>query len=281
MAEHDNAAGAAIEDLDRPIHSHSDPRRMELSQQERESANTIKEAIANTADLVPISDFMCAQLAVIDGENTKAALRRVHHLQCLKEEYKIINTLQDGKRCFEEYIHLFPRLYLCFTYCKVTGQYILICDNTKFEGSKLNSEERVCTWVAGVYYFCQMFCSDFEAIRCGMSFVFENEGYIWKSDMKLFKEMKRLYTEVLSEYLFAIRKIKYFHTGMAMNILVAMVKSMFPEPLRSNVEIGCSAGYRLDQLYLVPTLEAANQRLLRRMEETLKRRYDHEATFRL
>jgi hypothetical protein len=280
MAEHDNAA-AAFEDLDRPIYSHKDPRRMELSQQERDLAIKIKNAIARTKDMEQVSDFMCAQLALIDGDNAEVTLCRVHHLQCLKEEYRILDTLQDGKRFLVEYIDLFPNLFLCLSYCKESGQYILIGDNTKVDSSRLNSEERIHSCMGGAYYMCQMLCPDFEAIRCGTSLVFENEGYVWKSDMKLLKELKRLWTEVLSEYPLAVRRIKYFHTGMAMNILVAMAKSMLPESLRRNVETGCSAGCRLDTLYLVPTLEAANQRLLSRMAETLQRRYDNEHVFRL
>jgi hypothetical protein len=179
MAEHGDAdAAAAVEGLNRPVYSHNDPRRMELSQRERDLAISIKEAIASTKDMDPVSDFMCAQLALIDGDNTEASLRRVHHLQCLREEYGLLNILQDGKGLLAEYIEIFPRLYLCFTYCKESGQYIMIGDNTKFDSSQLNSEKRMRTCIGGVYYFCQTFCPDFEAIRCGMSFVFENEGYV-------------------------------------------------------------------------------------------------------
>jgi hypothetical protein len=99
--------------------------------------------------------------------------------------------------------------------------------------------------------------------------------------MKLLKEFKRIWTEVLLEYPLSIRKALYFHTGTAMNILVAMLKPLIPEPLRSNVQTGCFFEMRLDRLYLVPTLEAANQRFLDRVAETLQRRYDNERTFRL
>lgn len=85
----------------------------------------------------------------------------------------------------------------------------------------------------------------------------------------------------MSEYPVEVKRLKYFHTGTAMNILVAMLKPMIAEPLRSNIETGCFFGQRLDKVYLVPTLEAAHQRLLKRVTATLQRRYDNEGTFRL
>jgi hypothetical protein len=99
--------------------------------------------------------------------------------------------------------------------------------------------------------------------------------------MNLLKEIKRLWTEVVMEYPLVVKRLKYFHTGTAMNILVAMVKSVIPEPLKSNVETGCSFEHRLDKLYLVPTLEDANQRFLNRVAHTIQRRYDNERIFRL
>lgn len=58
-----------------------------------------------------------------------------------------------------------------------------------------------------------------------------------------------------------------------------MVKPLFPKELK--VEFGCQFEPRLDALYLVPSLQEANSRLLGRVEETLRRRYDNERWFRL
>jgi hypothetical protein len=159
-----------------PIYRHGDPRRMELSPRERDWALHIKQAIANTADLDPVSDFMCAQLALIDGINTDRAVHRVHHLQCVKEEYGILDTVQDATRCFEANMDLFPRIHLCFTYLQEYCEYIMIYDNAEFDSHLLNSEERIRNWMSGVYYTAHLFCPDFTAVRCGPTLVFENEG---------------------------------------------------------------------------------------------------------
>jgi hypothetical protein len=99
--------------------------------------------------------------------------------------------------------------------------------------------------------------------------------------MQLFKVVKRLWSEVVSVYPFYTRRLKYFNSGAAMNIMVAMLKPFLPKHLRSNVETGCVFEHRLDSVYLVPTLDEANQRLLHRVSETLQRRYNNECTFRL
>jgi hypothetical protein len=99
--------------------------------------------------------------------------------------------------------------------------------------------------------------------------------------MRLLQEIKRVWIEVILEYPVNVTKVKYFHSGTAMNILVAMFKPLLPEPLRSNVETGCCCETHLDRLYLVPTVEAANQRILNRMVNTLERRYLNELTFQL
>jgi hypothetical protein len=173
--ERDNAA-EAFQELERPVYSQDDPRRMELSEQERNRAINIKEAIARTDDLDPVSDFMCAQLALIDGSNIERALERVQHMQHFKEEYGILDTLQHGGKCLIDYIDLFPRLHLSFSYCWQTGTYVMMYDNKEAKGRVLNSEERIRAWLGGVYYTCQSVCCDFAAIRCGTTLVFEYEG---------------------------------------------------------------------------------------------------------
>jgi hypothetical protein len=174
MVDQGNAVLAV--DLDHLIHGHDGPGRMELSQQERSRAIRIKEAIASTEGIAPVTDFMCAQLALMDGDNTEAAVHRVEHLQCFKEEYGLLDTLEDGRKCFEDYIAMQPRKILNFNFCNETGQYTLICDNAKLDASQLNSEEGACVWVGGVYYLCQIFCPDFSAIRRGATIIYENEG---------------------------------------------------------------------------------------------------------
>jgi hypothetical protein len=104
--------------------------------------------------------------------------------------------------------------------------------------------------------------------------------YGWKRGFD-FKSLKRVWSEVVSVYPLQVKKIKYFNAGTTMTLVVSMLKPFLPKGVRHKIEIGCQFEQRLDSLYLVPSLEEANLRLLGRVEETLRRRYENERTFRL
>ena len=104
------------------------PDRMELSDHERNLAINIKTAISSDPELDPVSDFMCAQLALVDGDNIESALARVHQLQCFREEYGIRDTVQDASKQIVDYIKLFPRLQLCFTFYNEGGNYVIVAE---------------------------------------------------------------------------------------------------------------------------------------------------------
>jgi hypothetical protein len=100
----------------------------------------------------------------------------------------------------------------------------------------------------------------------------------WKKGIDL-KSLKRVWYELASVYPFKLNKLKYFNSGTAWNVAISMVKPLLPK--ESTVELGCQLETRLDSLYLVPSLQDANRRLLGRVEETLRRRYGNERTFQL
>ena len=104
--------------------------------------------------------------------------------------------------------------------------------------------------------------------------------YDWKKGMD-YKSLKRVWSEIGGVYPFKVEKVKYFNAGTTMTIVIAMVKKFFPKDLRQRIEVGLQFEQRLDTLYLVPSLEEANQRLVGRVGETLRRRYANESTFRL
>ena len=66
-----------------------------------------------------------------------------------------------------------------------------------------------------------------------------------------------------------------------MNMVTSMLKPFLPAYLRKKLEFGCQFEQRLDTVYLVPSLEVANERILRRIESTLQRRYNNERLFKL
>jgi hypothetical protein len=104
--------------------------------------------------------------------------------------------------------------------------------------------------------------------------------YGWKKGVD-FKSLKRLWSEVVTVYPFKVTKFKYFNAGAIMTLVVSMLKPFFPKGVRQRMEFGFQFEQRLDSLYLVPSVEEADLRLLGRVEETLRRRYDNERTFQL
>ena len=95
------------------------------------------------------------------------------------------------------------------------------------------------------------------------------------------KTRRKLWTESLAIYPYKIRQIKYFHTGMYANLAASLMKRFLPTEVYSKVQVGCQFGGRLDTFYAVPTREIANQRLLGRINECLRTRYDNIQNFKL
>ena len=152
------------------------PDRMILTDAERTNAINIKEAIAANPELHHISDFMCAQLALVVGNDIDGAIERAYRLQWFREEYGVMDTAEDGSRCMAAYINLFPRMHLSFAYFSEGGNYVIVYDNAQFDSRQLKSEAQLRTWLGGAYYTCAAFCPDFESIRAGCVIVAECEG---------------------------------------------------------------------------------------------------------
>lgn len=276
--EEDLSEAAAIVGLRQPGNPPNP--RMALSNREINLALLIKEAIAESEDVDPVSDFMCAQLALIDGDDVDSAVERAHHLQCFREEYGVLDTAVDGRRHFEAYVTLMPGYHLCFSDEMNMGRNVMIYDNTKFCTSGINSEEKIRLMMLGTYYCAVNACPDFEAIRAGVILICECQGYDWKKHIDL-KILKRMWSEIAGVYPASIQKLKYFNSGTMMNILAAMLRPFLPKDLQDKVEVGCQFNRRLDEVYLLPTPEEANLRLVNKVEAKLKRRYENEKKFRL
>lgn len=163
------------EDVD-TILSHTDPGRMKLTREEHQLALAIREAIAAAPEVDPVSDMMCAQLAMIEGENIQAAVERAEQLQAFREEYGVQDTAEDGIRSFSRLNTLFPCFHLCLSYNHDGGNYVMIYDMTKFDLRLLKSDEQINAWLGGSYYSQAAMFPDLEAIRRGAILINELEG---------------------------------------------------------------------------------------------------------
>jgi hypothetical protein len=127
-AERSHASAVSGQESSPELWEFNRPNRMLLTDHERHLAINIKAAIAANPDVDSVSDFMCAQLALIEGDNIEGAIARAYHLQCFREEYGIRDTSEDGKKCFADYVELFPKLHLAFTFYFGEGNYVMVVE---------------------------------------------------------------------------------------------------------------------------------------------------------
>ncbi|CAB9515159.1 expressed unknown protein [Seminavis robusta] len=250
-----------------------DANRMMLSDQERQWSIAIKEAIQEDPELAPISDFNCAQLGLIEKDNIEGALERARQMQAFREEYRIADDEESGVKAVADWMELFPGMVLSVSYSRLEGVYVLVLDDTKFYARNLDDNPKgVPIWFCGNYYVYQAILPDFQSIRKGLIFCVEAGGFDWKVNFGL-TVFRRFWTELAAYYPYHFKEIKVFHGGMFVNMMVSMVRQVVPKRIHEKFQLGTVSGLgRLDQLYLVPNLEAANQRTLRRVQECLHMR---------
>ena len=266
-----------------------DPRRMLLTPEETVWALQVKRAIAQQPEIDTISDFMCAQLAILAEGDTAGAVERAAGLQAVREEYKFMDNYQDGRIGLRQLVERNPRQFLSFSYSELEGKYVLVhdvaqCDVSSarqmadgYYASSRRDQERIL--LVGGYFLHHAMTMDFASIRQGLIVLIECEGYNWsmKGDWKI---LQRFFTEILQFYPLRAQ-LRHFHNGLVFNILASMLKPLLPQHLRDTFQVGCQFDGRLDQVFLVPTVKEASQRILERLGESLRRRYNHEHTFKL
>jgi hypothetical protein len=95
-----------------------------------------------------------------------------------------------------------------------------------------------------------------------------------------FKVIQNLFSQLLRFYPCSA-EVRHYHTGVAYNVFVSMLRACLPEKNRNSLVTGCTFDGRLDTFYLVPDVATANQRFLARLKETLRCRYLNEKVFSL
>ncbi|CAB9501400.1 expressed unknown protein [Seminavis robusta] len=257
-----------------------DPARMQLTNQERQWALSIKAAIEADNQIDPISDFMCVHLAIFFQGGIEAAVERALRLQTFRQEYDILDTLTDSRRALPKHIKLFPKHYLAYNFNKEDGNYYLVADVTQFSMDKMTRTEMFTAFNAGEYYLFHAMSADFELIRKGAILLAECEGYSWTQHMDV-RMIQKVWLELAWTYPLQYQKAKHYNTGVMFNVFLSLVKKILPAQIGSKLETGFRCEHRLDTIYLVPTVEAANQRWLHNLDLVLQRRYELEKSFSL
>ena len=252
-----------------------DPRRMRLSNEEIQWAIAIKKAVAGIPELDPLSDYMCAQLAIVEKDNLFGAIAAARALQTLREEYHFIDSYEMAVAGLRKVVQANPRKFLLFCFSTNERRYVLAHDTCQ----RVSDAEDLQTYMAGAYYLYQTMSMDFESIRQGIIVLVECEGYDWRQK-RSWIFAKKMFMELI--YYYPLRgEFRHFHNGMIFNIWASILKKLLPDRLARSFYSGCRMDSSLRELFLVPTPEDANARLMERMRIALELRYWHEKSFSL
>lgn len=255
--------------------------RMDLTRQELQWALNLKAAIDADPEVDSISDFLCAQIALMVQDDVEEGVHRAHHLQIFRQEYSITDTFEQACQMIPAIIELLPGVALSLSYNRSDGNYVFVYDMGAFDFKKtLKTPENSQILLAGIFYICHALSPDLEAVRRGVIILTECSGFDWSRNMNL-AFIRKLWSEILVEYPMDYQKMKYFNAGFFINMINSLKKRFLPQRIVDKMETGCVFEERLSSIYLVPTLQACNERITYRMLDNLARRYNHQREYRL
>jgi CRAL/TRIO domain len=258
-----------------------DSSRLELSQAERDWARQVKQAIMNDPELDVLSDFLCAQIALVEWESRSLenALNRAKSYLAFKQEFDILDTFEQGKDALEYFIRRHPGYVLHFF---LGERYTVVWDITKFDITCLDTPRETQKIMMGGHYMNHSFSPDLAAIRKGLLWIFECEGFMWKAPRMMNSRVFRIwFQDLASNYPYKLHQVVFQNAGVLVNTLVSSARGYLPSAIHSKFQFGSRHETRMDTVCLVPSLEAALDRLVRELTESLRRRFEAEKTFRL
>lgn len=273
--------------------------RMELHEPEKTWAKNIKEMVEADPALDNLSDYWYAALALVDHGEHGESLKRVQALQNFREEYGVRHEISEAMEYFRKMMKLFPRHYLSYDFLNpgsdydpadrendMGGHYVMAVDLTGlYMKDFVGNPEAMHIWCVAAYYLITALNPDLEAVRQGVYMLAECEGFDWKRNFDVGCKRK-LWGDLVTVYPFNINRVKHYHNGLFLNLLMSMAKRFIPRDVQETFEFGCKNAtedghQRLDDMYLQPTVEAAQEKMLGRLKAGMERRFNHEKTFRL
>jgi hypothetical protein len=255
-----------------------DPDRMRLTRQEYENAMAIKEMIEGLPDVDNLSDLMYAHYAIVCKDDLEDVVQRCYALQEFRKEYKILDSYVQGCRCLQSGMELFPRQYLSFSFSWEEGKYVFLHDVQKFEPKEFTNFDMVHDWLRMMYYLHILFFPDLESIRKGVIIGVDCQDMTLRRDvMKYFK----LLFDDLMAYFPHSGQCRMFNTGTIMNTIASLLRKILPPEMKDNFQVGYQYEGNMADDFLTPSVEAANQKMLRRMQYNLRQRYTNEMVFSL
>ncbi|CAB9525743.1 expressed unknown protein [Seminavis robusta] len=256
-----------------------DPSLFKISEQEKEWAIEIKDAIENLPDLDDLSDFMYVNLAISGKGSLEWAVDRAYKMQEVRQEYNIALTYEEGKRSLQRMTELLPNYFMSYDFDPHSGKCTLVMDAANPTIKVMRNPRSGDELCRAVHYMCYATFPSFESVRLGNIHIFECQG--WQMSMNKVEIVKKI--GHASHDAFPSNLItKFYHTSSMTNIFCSMAKKLLSKDVGDRWQFGCkSEAGRLDKFYMVPTPEAATQRVLNNWYKSLWIRMESEKTFKL
>ncbi|CAB9524431.1 expressed unknown protein [Seminavis robusta] len=280
-SEHASTTGQSNKEDDTPpeIPEGIDPTFFQLSEEEKENAADIKDAIESLTDADNLSDFMYANMALVWDVAT--AVEHAYLIQEVRNEYKILLTYEDGVRAITELVELWPTYFLSYMFDLKEAKSVLVMDLSVPDKESWRDPRKVAKLIRGGFYVTAATFPTLEVMRKGKTDIFEFEGFQWGKGMVEVRGADEVTRQTIGA-LPSKFEAHFYHTPMMANVFVSMLKKMLPTEVAARFHVGFRfAGGRLSTFYLQPTPEIASKRTLGNLLEGLKIRFDSEKMFSL
>jgi hypothetical protein len=263
---------------------------MELTMEELQWALQLKEAFQQDDDILActFSDMQIAMYAIVDCGDIAKSLEKGRRMQAFRMQYNINDKMTEAIDMFRRYQEICPDMLLSIEECPNDdgkGSFAMIVDMAKyFPLGFLQHPKDFRFLVGSIYYWIKCIQPDLKSVRDGYRQVFECDGAGWQNTA--FKVELKLLDELLSSLPHRRRQVKVLRVPSVLLVLYSLVRPFMPKEERDIFSFGSEDLQiefpdRIDQFYKQPTPEEAFENLMKRCQEFLQRRDDHEQTFRL
>lgn len=298
--EDEDAVNALPQAFQQQMEQHEDEPdpSMLITEEEQDWALELKRAVTASRDSFPstplISDMEYAQHAIVARGNTQEALQRIIRQQHFYSEYGIDNTSEQAVHYLRELMKQQPGYILHLDYVSSTQESLIVTDPANYypkrsmESTPEHSADynwRV--YAVGFYYLHHTVQPSLASIRQGLIAIQECQGFGW--DNFRMEGSSRIFAEVFASLPLKYKSILAYNTHSVVNSVANLVKPFMTRSQRESLHLGCtivepdgaSSNMRLSELFLQPTLEAAQEVLLQRVARLSTTRFCNETTFRL
>ena len=272
---------------------------MAISDQERQWALAIKLEVEADSSLKPLCDMDYAQYAIVTQGNVENALLRIGRMQQYRETYKVDDSREQAQIALRRLFQQQPGHVLNIDAdperkFSVTASDWSMCKpentlgNTISEGGKLLDNWDV--FSVGSYYRVRSAQPTLEVVRTGFLALFDFHD----ADIGLIQGVDRvvgLWDEFERHYPMVWKSMLCYNTGTLANVAISLLKKVMRDDMINAINMGCTIVEnahatnvdtpQLKDFFLQPTREAAERKMLARVDELMIHRERNERNFTL